>query len=226
MTKDKSRKELLSTNDEFVTFSARMLILAGEHKKQLHIAGYCILVIIILFTAGNMYLKNRNAKAQNAYNAAYYAISGNITPEKKQEIYTKSREDFGKVLSGFKMSGVASVTLPQLAHIDFLEKKYDEAIKKYQDYVDSKPEEPYYSYGILALSACYEEKGDYDKAISTLEKVVKSAEGYSKEQAMLSLARIHRLKKDFTKSNEILKDFIEKFPSSPSLAVAKAAITS
>jgi outer membrane protein assembly factor BamD (BamD/ComL family) len=226
MTKEKSRKELLSTNDEFVTFSTRMLVLAGEHKKQLQIAGYCILVIILLFTAGNMYLKNRNSKAMDAYNKAYYAISGNITPEKKQETYTKSRQDFGKVLSEFKMSKAASVTLPQLAHIDFLEKKYDDAIAKYQDYLDSKPGEPYYSFGMLALSTCYEEKGDYDKAVSTLDKVVKAAEGYSKEQAMLSLARIHRLKKDFVKSNEILKDFIEKYPSSPSLEVAKAAITS
>ena len=49
---------------------------------------------------------------------------------------------------------------------------------------------------------------------------------YSKEQAMLDLARIYRLKNDYAKSNEILKDFIEKFPSSPSLSAAKAAITS
>lgn len=225
MTKDKSRKELLSTNDEFVTFSTRMLVLAGEHKKQLHIVGYCILAIIILFTAGNMYLKNRNSRAQDAYNTAYYGISGNISPEKKQETYAKSREDFGKVLAEYKMTKAAPLTLPQLAHIDFLEKKYDDAIAKYQKYLDSKPGEPYYSFGMLALSACYEEKGDYDKAISTLEKM-KDAEGYSKEQALLGLARIYRLKKDTAKSNEILKDFIEKFPSSPSVPVAKAAITS
>jgi hypothetical protein len=85
MTKEKSRKELLSTNDEFVTFSARMLVLAREHKKQMEIIGYCILAVIILFTAGNMYLKNRNSRAQDAYNKAYYAISGNISPDKKQE---------------------------------------------------------------------------------------------------------------------------------------------
>jgi outer membrane protein assembly factor BamD (BamD/ComL family) len=226
MTKDISRKELLSTNDEFVTFSTRMLILAGEHKKQLQIAGYCILVIILLFTAGNMYLKNRNSKAQDAYNTAYYEISGNISPEKRQEAYTKSREDFGKVLSEYKMSKAASITLPQLAHIDFLEKKYDDAIKKYQDYLDSKPGEPYYSLGMLALSTCYEEKGELDKAISTLDKVINSAEGYAKEQAMLGLAGIYRLKKDTAKSNEILKDFIEKFPSSPSVPIAKSTITS
>ncbi|NLD38054.1 MAG: tetratricopeptide repeat protein [Desulfatiglans sp.] len=226
MTKEKSRKQLLSTNDEFVTFSARMLILAGEHKKQLQIAGYCILVIIILFTAGNIYLKNRNSKAQDAYNTAYYAISGNISPEKKQEIYSKAREDFGKVLSGYKMSKAASLTIPQMAHIDFLEKKYDDAIKKYQDYLDKRPAEPYYSYALIALSTCYEEKGDYDTAVNILEKAVAKSEGYSKEQAMLSLAGIYRVKKNFAKSNEILKDFIEKFPSSSFIEVAKASISS
>lgn len=226
MTKEKSRKELLSTNDEFITFSARMFVLAGEHKKQLYIAGYCILAIIILFIAGNMYMKHLNSRAQDAYNTGYYEISGSITPEKKQEIYTKARTDFGKVLAEYKMSKAAPLTIPQMAHIDFLEKKYDDAIKKYQDYLDKKPDEPYYSYALLALSTCYEEKGEYDMAIQTLEKAVAKAEGYSKEQAMLSLAGIYRIKKDFTKSNEILKDFIEKFPSSSFVEVAKASISS
>jgi TolA-binding protein len=122
------------------------------------------------------------------------------------------------------LSKAASVTLPQLAHIDFLEKKYDDAIVKYQEYLDSNPQEPYYSFGMLALSACYEEKGDYDRAISILEKM-KEAEGYTKEEAMLGLARIYRMKKDTAKSNEILRDFIEKFPSSPSVQIARAAIT-
>ena len=222
----KTRKELLSTNDEFITLSGKAFELAGKYKKQLEIAGCCILVIALLYMGGNLYLKNLNSRAQDAYNIGYYTLSENMGTEKKQEELDKSREDFAKVLEDYKMSSLASLALPQMAYIDFLQKKYDDAISKYQEYLKNTSEEPYASLAKLALSVCFEEKKDYDKAIGTLEKVTAGKDDYSKEQAMLDLARIYRLKNDYAKSNEILKDFIEKFPSSPSLSAAKAAITS
>jgi tetratricopeptide (TPR) repeat protein len=222
----KTRKELLSTNDEFITLSGRLLIAAGEYKKQLYIVGYCMLAAALLFIGGNLYLKGLNSKAQDVYNEGYYKILENMSLDKKPEELAASREDFAKVLAEYKMSKVAALTLPQMAYIDFKEKKYDDAISKYQKYLDNTSEGPYSSYALLALSVCFEEKKDYDKAISTLEKVKTGKDDYAKEQAMLSLARIYRLKNDYAKSDEILKDFIEKFPSSTSISVAKAAISS
>lgn len=222
----KSRKERLSTNDEFITFSARMLAYAGEHKKQLNIAGYCIIAAVLLFIAGNFYYKNQNEKAQDVYNTGYYTLSGNIKIDKSQEELTKSRESFSKVLADYNISKVASLTLPQMAYIDVLEKNYDAAISKYEEYLNDTSKEPYSSYAMLALSACYEEKEAYDKAISTLEKITTGTDDYSKEQAMFSLARIYRLKNDYAKSDEILKDFIDKFPSSTFIPVVKAALKS
>lgn len=222
----KSRKEILSTDDEFITLSGRLLIYLGEHKKQMQIAGYCVLAAILLFIAGNLYYKNLNIKAQETYNTGLYTISENMMIDKNEEELAKSRENFAKVLADYSISKVATLTLPQMAYIDFLEKKYDDAISKYQEYLDDTSEEPYSTYALLAISVCYEEKEDYDKALSTLEKVAAGKDDYSREQAMLSLARIYRLKNDYSKSDEILKDFIEKFPTSTSLSVAKAAITS
>ncbi|MGD9158452.1 MAG: tetratricopeptide repeat protein [Desulfobacteraceae bacterium] len=222
----KSRKQLLSTNDEFITFSGRMLAYAGEHKKQLNIAGYCIIVAALLFIGGNYYFKSLNTRAQDVYNTGLYTISENMNLDKSEEELTKSRENFTKVLADYKMSKVATLTLPQIAYIDFLEKKYDDAISKYQEYLNSASEAPYSSYALLALSVCFEEKKDYDNAISTLEKVTAGEDDYCKEQAMLSLARIYRSQNNYAKSDEILKDFIEKFPASASLEIAKAALTS
>ncbi len=222
----KTRKELLSTNDEFITLSGRAFEFAGNHKKQLEIAGCCILVIALLFVGLNFYLKNLNNRAQDEYNIGYYTLSENMGAEKKQAELDKSREDFAKVLADYKMSDLTTLALPQIAYIDFLQKKYDDAISKYQEYLKKTSEEPYASLAKLALSKCFEEKKDYDNAISTLEKVTAGKDEYSREHAMLSLARVYRLKNDYAKSNEILKDFIEKFPSSKSIPVAKAAMTS
>lgn len=222
----KSRKQLLSTNDEFITISGKLLRYAGEHKKQLHILGYCIMGAVLLFIAGNFYLKNLNIKAQNTYNTGFYTISENTKLDKSEEDLEKSRESFEEVLTDYSISKVSSLTLPELAYIDFLEKKYDDAISKYQEYLNNAPGKPYSSYAMLALSVCYEEKGEYDNALNTLEKVTAGTDDYSRAQAMLSLARIYRLKNDYSKSDEILKDFIEKYPDSRSIPVAKSALTS
>ncbi len=221
-----SRKELLSTNDEFITLTGRLLKAAGEHKKQLQIAGYGILAVILIYIGGYFYFGHMNDQAQDTYNEGFQIMAKDITLNKSEEDFTKSRESFEKVLADYKMSNVVDLAMPQLAYIDFLQKKYDDAITKYQEYLDSTSEEPYASLAMLSLSICYEEKGELDKALSTLEKISKSSDDYAKEQAMLSSARIYRLKNDYTKSNEILKDFIEKYPASTSLPLAKAAITS
>lgn len=224
--KKKSRKELLSTNDEFITLTGRLLVAAGEHKKVLYIAGYCIIALILLLIGGNQYFKKLNIRAQDAYNTGYYILSRDTRLDKDKADLTKSREDFTKVVADYGMSKVATLALPEIAYIDFLEKRYDDAVSKYREYIDATNGEPYVSYARLALSVCFEEKKEYDKAIGILEKVSAGQDEFSKEQAMLSLARIYRLKNDYAKSNEILKEFIEKFPASTSISIAKAALTS
>ena len=78
----------------------------------------------------------------------------------------------------------------------------------------------------MALAVCYEEKGELDKAIQALEQITTGTNDSFKEQAILSLARIYRLSEQPDKSDELLKDFINKYPASPFLPQAKAHVRS
>ena len=71
---------------------------------------------------------------------------------------------------------------------------------------------------------CYEEKGELDEAMGTLEHIRSGPNDFIKEQAMLSMARIYRLKNEENKSNEILEEFTETFTTSPFLPLARALI--
>lgn len=225
MAKSKvSRKELLSTNDEFINFSSRAFIFISEHTRQFQIAGYCLIAIVLIYIGFYFYLGNINNKAQNVYNTAYMSLYENMKPDISKEDLDISRENFSRVIDDYSISKISRLAIPQLAYIDYLEKDYDSAIAKYQDYLDKSPEEPYRSYTLLALSACYEDKGQYDKALSNLEIIIAGSDDILKEQAMLNLARIYRLENNFDKSDKILNDFIEKYPSSSSLALAKSLL--
>ena len=219
-----SRKEFLKTDDEFIHFSSRAIIFISEHSRQFKIAGLCLLAIILIYIGTYFYLKNANDKAQNIYNTAYLSLSNNMAMDTKEEDLAVSRENFNRLIEEYSIADVSRLALPELAYIDFLENNYDSAIARYQGFLDTEPEEPYRSLTMIALSICYEEKSEYEKALDALENVMPGPDDFFKEQAMLSLARVYRLQNNFEKSNEVLNEFIEKFPASPYLSLAKANI--
>ena len=219
-----SRKELLKKPDEFITFSAKTIIFAREHSQQFKYLGIGIIALIFVFLGINMYMKYINKKGQTAFNEAYYTLVGDVSQSGNTLDLKKVEELFNAVIDNYSISKSALLTLPELGYVNFKQKKYDEAISRYQMFLDKAPDDPYISLARIGLAVCYEEKGDFDKAIQSLEYIRQGPDDFFKEQAMLSLARVYRLTRKEEKSNEILKEFIEKFSTSPFLSIAKAYI--
>lgn len=220
-----TRKELLKKPDDFLTFSGRMIVLAREHTRQLAYMGIIIAVAVIIYLGFNTYKGYIDKKGLEAYNMAYYSMLKNMGPEK--DSLAKAEEGFNTVIEKYGRSRTADLALPELAYIKFLNNRYDEAIDLYKRFLDQLSEnDTYLPIGRIALATCYEEKGDFDKAIQTLEYITSGKDDFFKEQAMLSLARIYRSSGKKEKSDEILREFIDKFPSSPSLSLAKSHLDS
>jgi predicted negative regulator of RcsB-dependent stress response len=220
-----SRKELLKGPDEFLTFSARAIIFVKEHSRQFEYCGMAIAAIILIYLGISTYLKYINKKGQDAYNIAYYNVVKNIDPDADQKKLQESGELFNRVIEKYGRSKVSKLALPEAAFINFREKKYDEAIVRYQKFLDKvsdSDEASYQSLAKMALASCYEEKGDFKMALGFLEQLTTSSDIFLREQAMLSLARVYRLSQKLEKSREILKEFVEQFQTSPFLPIAKA----
>ena len=222
-----TRKELLKKPDEFLTFSGKMILLAKEHTRQLTYIGIILAVAVVIYLGFNTYTKYINKKGQEAFNIAYYGMLKNISPDKSKDDIKRVEEDFNNVIEKYGRSRIANLAVPELAYIKFLNNEFDEAIVLYKQFIDQlSDDDPYLSLGRIALAACYEEKRDYYKAIRTLEYITSGRDDFFKEQAMLSLARIYRASGKKEKSDEILKEFVEKFPTSPSLSLAESYLNS
>lgn len=220
-----SRKELLKAPDEFMTLSARAMLFVKEHSRQFEYIGMAIAAIIIIYLGINTYMKYINKKGQNAYNTAYFAFAKNMEPGKNQEELKRSAELFREVIDRYGLSKVSRLALPELAYLKFLDKKYDEAIALYQEFINKVSDKAtYQSMAKMALAACYEEKGEFKTAIENLEQVISGPDELFKEQAMLNLARVYRLANQQEKSKNILKKFIETYGNSPFLPLAKAHV--
>ena len=218
-----TRKELLKAPDEFLTFSARAVIFINEHSRQFAYLGVAVVAIALIYLGIHTYMRHINKKGQNTYNKAYYTLVKNMGPDANQKDLKQSEELFEQVKNRYGISKTARLALPELAYLKFIEKKYDEAITLYKEFLRKASDNiPYQSLARIALAACYEAKGDFNSAIEALNRVIAGPDDFFKEQAMLSLSRIYRLSHHEEKSREILKEFVTKYTSSPFLPLAKA----
>lgn len=226
MVKEKiTRKELLKGPDEFMTVSGRAILYVREHTKPFKIAGGILLGAALVYLGVNYYLNYADRKGQEAYDTAYYEVIKIKEVKADDEALKKSEELFKKVITDHGLSKVSRLAPPQVAHLKFQEKKYDEAIRLYQDFLkEVPPNTVYQSLALLALAACYEGQGDFGKAVDSLQKILSSSEPSFKEQATLTLARVYGLSKQPDKAKETLKEFIEKYKNSPFLSMAKARL--
>ena len=226
MAKEKlTRKELLKSPDEFLTVSGRVILYVKEHTKPFKIAGGVLVGVALIYLGVNYYMNYANRKGQEAYDAAYEDVIKIKEIKADDEAVKKSEELFKKVITDHGLSKASRLASPQVAHLKFLEKKYDEAIQLYQAYLKEVPENSVYqSLALMALAASYEGQGDFGKAIETLQRILSSSESSFKEQATLNLARVYGLSKQPDKAKETLKEFIEKYKNSPFLSMAKARL--
>ncbi len=221
--KKATRKELLKKPDEFLTFSAKAVIFFTEHSRLLTYFGVAVAAAVLVYLGIHTYMGYINKKGQNAYNIAYQTFVKNLSPDVEQKDFKESEELFLQVKDKYGLSKVGPLALPELAYLKFLEKKYDEAIPLYQEFLNEVSDNPsYQSLARISLAACYEAKGEIKQAIEMLKQIMAGSDDYFKEQAMLSLARVYRLDHQPDKSKEILEEFVDKFKSSPFLPIVKA----
>jgi predicted negative regulator of RcsB-dependent stress response len=219
-----SRKELLKKPDEFLSLSTRAIIFVKEHSRLFSYIGIVAACLVLLFIGVRGYVRHIEKKGQATYSMAYHLLAENTGDKTDTEDLQEPEELFRQVVDDYGLSKAARLALPELGYLNFLEEKYDTAIFRYQEFLKKVSNEPYPSLSKIALAVCYEEKGEYDRAIQLLDQIRSGPDDFFKEQAMLSMARIFRLTGKKERSNEILKEFVNKFQSSPFLPIAKAYI--
>ena len=221
------RKELLKEPDEFLTLSSRLFNWFTTHQKQLTYAGIVVAGLFVLYIGGYLYYRHINKVAQAKYNTAYEALADNIKPDFDPKAWEKTKKLFMEIVTKYSLSKVSRLALPQAAYAAYRQGSYEQAIKLYKKFLSKMSNETNYQMmAQMALASCYEEKKDYSKAAQLLEPISQEKANPFRELAMMSLARVYRLAKRNEDSKRILKQFIEEFPNSPFLPLAKALLGS
>jgi tetratricopeptide (TPR) repeat protein len=221
--KRQTRKELLKSQDEFITLSTRVILFARAHSTHFTYIGAVVAVIVLIYLGFNSYNNYIDRRGQEVYNTAYYALLKNQGNDDGQDKYSLSEEYFLKVINDYSSTKVGKLALSELAYIRFRDKNYDEAISFYDQFLNKLKNKPsYQSLARMALAACYEEKGESQRAIEILEELYHNPDNFVAQHAMLDLARLYRHTNQQEKAVNILREFVEKYEGSPLLPLAQA----
>lgn len=225
MAKKLTRKELLKETDEFLTLSNRAVMFFNAHLRGLKYCGIAVAVIVVGYLAVYGYMRHINKSGQEVYNMAYDTLTDNLDPDVTSAKLKKAEELFERVINEYGMSKAARLALPQIGHVKFAEKNYDDAILYYDKFAaEVSGDKEYETLTSLALAGCYEAKGDMKKAILLLSSIVDAPDNLFRETAMLSLERVYRIDNQPEKATEILKKFVQEYKTSPFLPMALARL--
>lgn len=218
---------MLKKDDEFISLTSQAFNFVKGHKRLFDYLGTAVLGLIVIYMGIYAYISHVNKKGQEAFNKAFYAMNSQTGSDTADTSSANTEKMFNELIEDYGMSKAAKLALPELASAGFEQKKYDEAISLYEEYLDKiSNNEPYASLARMALSTCYEQKGEYDRAVTSLEKIIEGPDDYIKEQAMLNLSRVYRLAGKQDKSNETITEFKKKFPKSVYFDIADSFLKS
>lgn len=218
-----TRKELLKTEDEFVSFSNKVAQFVSAHLKQIQYLIFSILIIVAIVIGVGLYLRHLNKKALAAYNRAYKTLLSGSSLEATEDNRKKAIEEFDTLIRNYGRTKMATLAIPQLAYLKYDEGNYDEAISLYQAYLErEKSDSIYASMAHFGIAAAYEAKGDYQSAVDYLKKIVDDRDYFLREEALFSLGRVYALSGQVEMSRETFRDFVDQFKGSPLVPLAKA----
>ena len=220
-----TRKELLKAPDEFQTLSTRAVDFFNDHVRQFKFIGIGIAVIAVIYLASFAYITHVNKSGLEAYNTAYDIVASSDKPDLSDEEKNKAEKLFQEVIDEYGSSKASLLAYPQIGHLKFSQKQYEDAIASYEKFGDEvKGDREYSVLNDLALAASFEAKGEFEKSIGILSPLVESPDTPFRETAMYNLARVYGLNKQDDKAKETLKAFVSEYTNSPFLPMAKAQL--
>jgi tetratricopeptide (TPR) repeat protein len=217
-----TRKQLLKEPDEFLTFSAKAIQFAGNHRKG--VLGLAIgVVVAALAVAGFQYfsaLSERHAYGvfEPARLSCLAELSGGGTPAAREETV----KQLEKVIEDYPSTTAARFSLLLYGDLSYQTGNYDKAIELYEKAQAAFPEERVIQTLIWnGLGYAYEAKKDYKAAAAYFRKIAEGSGPFLKADAYESLGEMMEALNDREKAVEAYDQVLKVTDDPSSFPVAE-----
>ena len=227
MSKQKvTRKELLKTPDEFITFSGKMIRFCTEHRKELSISAAVFLAALVMIAAYR-YLDNRwenaaSLQAEAVIEKYQRQVAGGSTPELA---LAAVESEVKQVLDRY--SGQVGGLLTRVFYADacLAAGRADQAIELYRAAERDVDPDSYHRVRIQSgLAQAYLAKKNYPQAEAVLREIADSGVGGFADGALFQLALIYSITGDSDKRAEAYRTIVDVYPESAYASMAREAV--
>lgn len=227
MTKKKrvTRKQLLKEPDEFITFTGKLIRWANVHQKILTVSGSGFFIILLLIAGWRFYANKAENTAFQLLDKATKQYQVQKDSSGSLEAYQGVQEQMQYILERYHRNAGGKLARIIFAGMSYDANDTDQAIQLYEAALrESKTDATYKNFILSSLGYAYEQKQEYQKAISYFQEITEGNDPVIKDMALFNLGRLFDELGDSEKSRHAFKRLIANHSDSIYFELAKERI--
>ena len=209
------RKALLSTQDEFITFSTRLLQFTVKYRLQIAGAFGGLLALIVIFSGLRYFSSKAEERAFAALDRGIKYYESVLKEGGAQIAFEAARKDFEPLLEKYSRKKAGKLARVYFANICYKAGQFDRAIGLYKKGLEDFEDNEILKAMILSgLGYNYEGKKDYQAAVEHFEVIVSNPEAIMKDEALFNLGKIYAVIGQTAKSMAAYNRLVAEHPDS------------
>ncbi|MFA4916480.1 MAG: tetratricopeptide repeat protein [Syntrophales bacterium] len=200
----KAAKKELKQPDLFQLFFRQAINYAAENRSRVYIISGIVALLLLISSGWYVFRLNYEGNARNIYARAYDA---QIKEDLKQAIKV-----YREVTAKYPDSQAATIAYYQLGNLHFRLHEIDASIKAYQETLKKAPKDTDIStLTYEGLGYCYESRKNFEDALKSFEKAVKTdVKGSFEGDNYRNIARIYEQLNKGEKALEYYRKALDK----------------
>ncbi|MGB5156614.1 tetratricopeptide repeat protein [Desulfobacterium sp. N47] len=226
MAKKITRKALLKEPDEFITFSTKLLNLAGKHQTQLISIVSAAVLIALVFSGYSYFNRKSESKAYSMLENSMREYKISVKKNGPEKALKEVKDSFKNIIDKYSGNSGGKIARLEFANICYNAGDIDTAIDLYNKALIDFSNNRFIKCGIInSLGYASEEKKDYKSAVAYFEKIVSEPDNSLKDEAYFNLGRLFAIMEEGKKSKEAYKKICSDFPDSFYFMIAKEYVS-
>ncbi len=214
--------EEIEYNDQFVDIANKALNTSIKYKYA--VLGAIIAAVVV---AGILAFVENNKKKQvseisSDFSKAIAVYSTEIVTDSETEgkfktykdKLNKSIEEFSSFVTKYPKSELSGIAKMYIANSYYGLSDYDNALKFYKEAIASVKNQSLKEVLILKEANILSLKKENDRSIEVFDKIKNAKNTYVASASLYNLSELYKLKKDDTKSKEMIDELNKKYPKS------------
>jgi tetratricopeptide (TPR) repeat protein len=226
MAKKVSRKKLLKEPDEFITFTGKLIRLAGTYQKQLTIALGIIVTVFLIFSIIKFYTNRTENNAFTLLNQANDKYSSLLLSQDASTALKEVEKDFEYILNKYSRYQGGKIARVNYAAYCYRAGEYNKSASLYTMALKDFGKNPSYRNLILnGLGYSYKAKKDYENSVKYFEMIASSNTPMLQDEALFNLSKLYVILGKDNKRVEVLKKIVSDYPESIYFELARDQLT-